>query len=104
MLLDAGESIKAVSEYLGHSDPGLTLKVYARPMPGNRDRPRQALGNSVKPCGRTVPREGPQWAQSKRMPPICAVCASQGHDRFWCYFLPWFLTASMAAAAASGSR
>lgn len=30
VLLDAGESIKAVSEYLGHSDPGLTLRVYAR--------------------------------------------------------------------------
>jgi site-specific recombinase XerC len=25
--LDAGESIKAVSEYLGQSDPGRTLKV-----------------------------------------------------------------------------
>jgi hypothetical protein len=25
VLLDAGESIKALSEYLGHSDPGLTV-------------------------------------------------------------------------------
>lgn len=27
-LLDGGESIKAVSEYLGHGDPGFTLRVY----------------------------------------------------------------------------
>ncbi|WP_229680519.1 hypothetical protein [Saccharopolyspora thermophila] len=28
MLLDQGESIKAVSEWLGHSDPSFTLKMY----------------------------------------------------------------------------
>jgi integrase len=33
VLLDAGESIKAVSEYLGHSDPGFTLRVYTHLMP-----------------------------------------------------------------------
>lgn len=27
VLLDAGENIKALAEYLGHSDPGLTLRV-----------------------------------------------------------------------------
>ena len=27
-LLDAGESIKALSEHLGHSDPGFTLRTY----------------------------------------------------------------------------
>lgn len=37
VLLDAGESIKAVSEYLGHSDPGLTLKVYAHLRPSSRE-------------------------------------------------------------------
>ena len=26
-LLDAGESIKALSEYLGHADPGFTLRT-----------------------------------------------------------------------------
>ncbi len=38
VLLDAGESIKALAEHLGHSDPGLTLKVCAphaeQPGPG----------------------------------------------------------------------
>jgi site-specific recombinase XerD len=27
VLLDAGENVKALAEYLGHSDPGLTLRV-----------------------------------------------------------------------------
>lgn len=49
VLLDSGESIKAVSEYLGHSDPGLTLKVYAHLMPSSRDRARKALGEALKP-------------------------------------------------------
>lgn len=44
-LLDAGESIKAVSEYLGHSDPGLTLRVYAHLMPSSTDRARKAIAD-----------------------------------------------------------
>lgn len=49
VLLDGGESIKAVSEYLGHSDPGLTLKVYAHLMPSSRERARKALGDALRP-------------------------------------------------------
>ncbi|WP_406130500.1 site-specific integrase [Streptomyces canus] len=49
VLLDAGESIKAVSEYLGHSDPGLTLKVYAHLLPSSRDRARNAIGRALRP-------------------------------------------------------
>ena len=43
VLLDSGESIKAVSQYLGHSDPGLTLRVYAHLMPDSRQRSKQAI-------------------------------------------------------------
>lgn len=43
VLLDAGESIKAVSEYLGHADPAMTLRVYAHLMPSSRDRTRRAV-------------------------------------------------------------
>ncbi|MER5867641.1 tyrosine-type recombinase/integrase [Kitasatospora sp. NPDC002040] len=43
VLLDAGESIRAVSDYLGHSDPALTLRVYAHLMPDSQDRARKAL-------------------------------------------------------------
>ena len=43
VLLDAGESIKALAEYLGHSDPGLTLRVYAHLMPSSQERTRKAV-------------------------------------------------------------
>ncbi|MBQ1113469.1 tyrosine-type recombinase/integrase [Streptomyces sp. C3-3] len=43
VLLDAGENIKALAEYLGHSDPGLTLRVYAHLMPSSQERTRQAV-------------------------------------------------------------
>ncbi|SCK47754.1 Site-specific recombinase XerD [Streptomyces sp. AmelKG-D3] len=33
VLLDAGESIKALSEFLGHSDPGFTLRTYTHLLP-----------------------------------------------------------------------
>ncbi|NEB94943.1 tyrosine-type recombinase/integrase [Streptomyces bauhiniae] len=42
-LLDAGENIKAVSEYMGHADPALTLRVYAHLMPDSRERARRAI-------------------------------------------------------------
>ncbi|MGW5852746.1 tyrosine-type recombinase/integrase [Streptomyces sp. NPDC055254] len=43
VLLDAGESIKALSTYLGHSDPGFTLKVYTHLMPSSQGRTRRAV-------------------------------------------------------------
>ncbi|MEV8326553.1 tyrosine-type recombinase/integrase [Kitasatospora sp. NPDC056731] len=49
ILLDAGESIKAVSEYLGHADPGLTLRVYAHLMPDSRHRARKAIEGVFNP-------------------------------------------------------
>jgi integrase len=42
-LLDAGETITALSEYLGHADPGFTLKVYTHLMPSSKQRTRQAV-------------------------------------------------------------
>lgn len=41
--LEAGTSIRAVAEYLGHSDPGFTLRVYTHLMPSSEDRARQAV-------------------------------------------------------------
>lgn len=43
VLLEAGENIKALAEHLGHSDPGLTLRVYAHPMPLSQERTRKAV-------------------------------------------------------------
>ncbi len=43
VLLDAGESIKALSEYLGHADPGFTLRTYTHLMPASAARSRGAI-------------------------------------------------------------
>ncbi|RAS25435.1 site-specific recombinase XerD [Streptomyces avidinii] len=47
VLLDAGESVKAVSQYLGHADPGLTLRVYAHLMPDSRGRTERVLNAAL---------------------------------------------------------
>jgi integrase len=43
VLLDAGESIKAVSAYLGHADAGFTLRTYTHLMPTSETRTRKAV-------------------------------------------------------------
>lgn len=43
VLLDAGESIKALSEYLGHHDPSFTLRTYTHLMPSSETRTRAAV-------------------------------------------------------------
>jgi integrase len=43
VLLDAGESIKALASYLGHSDPGFTLRVYTHLLPSSENRTRRAI-------------------------------------------------------------
>lgn len=42
-LLDAGESIKALSLYPGHADPGFILRTYAHLMPASKERTRNAI-------------------------------------------------------------
>jgi integrase len=42
-LLRDGVDIRALAEYLGHSDPAFTLRVYCHLMPGSPDRMRQAI-------------------------------------------------------------
>ncbi len=46
VLLDAGESIKAVADYLGHTDPGFTLRVYTHLLPASEDRTRRAIDSA----------------------------------------------------------
>ncbi len=62
VLLDAGESIRALSQYLGHSDPGFTLRVYAHLMPSSESRTRKAIDGVFQPSGK--PLDGPQTAQA----------------------------------------
>jgi integrase len=45
--LEHGVSIKAVSEYLGHADPGFTLRVYTHVMPTSGDKARKAVDTAL---------------------------------------------------------
>ncbi|CAL9299981.1 hypothetical protein SUDANB148_03137 [Streptomyces sp. SudanB148_2056] len=56
VLLDAGENIKALAD-LGHSDPGLTLRVYAHLMPSSQERTRKAVA-AVFDAIQTVRQDG----------------------------------------------
>lgn len=49
VLIDAGESVKAVAEYLGHADPGFTLRVYAHLLPSSEQRARAAIDLVLAP-------------------------------------------------------
>lgn len=46
VLLDAGESIKVLSEYLGRSDPGFTLRTYTHLLPSSETRTRKAIDDA----------------------------------------------------------
>ncbi|MFE4922630.1 tyrosine-type recombinase/integrase [Streptomyces sp. NPDC056661] len=48
VLLDAGESIKNLSEYLGHHDPGFTLRTYTHLMPSSERRMREAVNRAFE--------------------------------------------------------
>ena len=54
VLIDAGESVRAVADFLGHADPGFTLRVYAHLLPASEDRARRIVGDL-----RSGPRPGP---------------------------------------------
>ncbi|MCU1660197.1 MAG: Site-specific recombinase XerD, partial [Pseudonocardia sp.] len=43
ILLQAGESVVAVAEYLGHEDATLVLRTYGHLMPNSDDRMRHAI-------------------------------------------------------------
>lgn len=51
-LLDAGESITALAEYLGHSDPAFTLRTYTHLMPTSHERTRHAIEDAFTPTPR----------------------------------------------------
>ncbi|MGI5136540.1 MULTISPECIES: tyrosine-type recombinase/integrase [unclassified Streptomyces] len=62
VLLDAGESIKALSEYLGHHDPGFTLRTYTHLMPASDARTRVAVDRLFG--HEAVTGDGPGTAQT----------------------------------------
>ncbi|MFJ6606634.1 tyrosine-type recombinase/integrase [Streptomyces lydicus] len=58
VLLDAGENIKALAEYLGHSDPGFTLRTYTHLMPNSQDRARNAIDAAFSTDAQAVDDDG----------------------------------------------
>ena len=53
-----GVDIKALSEYLGHHDPGFTLRIYVHLMPDAADRMRSVIDKALSPGA-----DGPSTAQ-----------------------------------------
>jgi len=49
VLLHDGVDIKALSEYLGHHDPGFTLRIYVHLMPDAADRMRSVIDKALSP-------------------------------------------------------
>ncbi len=54
VLLDGGVSIKALAEYLGHSDPGFTLRIYAHLMPDSEARARDVVDAAFRAPAESV--------------------------------------------------
>jgi integrase len=61
VLLDAGENIKTLSHYLGHTDPGFTLRVYTHLMQSSDSRTRKAVDSLYERIGSAS--DGPETAQ-----------------------------------------
>lgn len=71
VLLDAGESVKALSEYLGHSDPGFTLRTYTHLMPSSEARTRRTIDEALAPAGARHGTHGTKEDHSG----VCPECA-----------------------------
>ncbi|WP_234341748.1 tyrosine-type recombinase/integrase [Streptomyces sp. NRRL S-646] len=81
VLLDAGESIKALSEYLGHSDPGFTLRTYTHLLPSSETRTRKAIDDVFTEAEAEADAEdeddrpGTQGTSVPPAKPMCPQCA-----------------------------
>jgi len=69
VLLDAGESIRAVVDYLGHSDPAFPLRVYTRLMPTSENRARRAVDIALGSSCVTAVLRAPHEAMSMQAAP-----------------------------------
>lgn len=59
VLLDGGVSIRALADYLGHSDPGFTLRVYSHLMPDSETRARAVIDNAHTAPAESVRNQQP---------------------------------------------
>jgi integrase len=49
--LEAGTSIRALAEYLGHADPGFALRTYTHLMPQSQDKAKRAVNDVFERLG-----------------------------------------------------
>ena len=54
VMLSGGVSIRALADYLGHADPGFTLRTYAHLMPDDEDRARSVVDAALGPRADSV--------------------------------------------------
>ncbi|MGW5723642.1 hypothetical protein ACWEVP_46255 [Amycolatopsis sp. NPDC003865] len=80
--LASGVSVKELAEYLGHHDPGYTLRIYTHLVPSSHRRAREAADGIFKPRRTRAARlENPETAgqpqnlQIHRSDPIWPTCA-----------------------------
>jgi integrase len=66
VLLDHGVSIKAVAEWLGHTDPAFTLATYTHLMPSSDDKTKQAVTDAYGQQDGPAVSDGPATAQDDR--------------------------------------
>lgn len=67
VLLDQGESIKAVAEWLEHSDPSFTLKTYTHLMPSSDERTKGVIDSLYSRRDANRDPDGPYKAQEDQM-------------------------------------
>jgi integrase len=58
IVLEAGETIQKLADWLGHSDPAFTLRTYVHFLPNAGSRGMQALGAWLRPTGESGPNGG----------------------------------------------
>lgn len=83
VVLANGEDIKTLAAYLGHSDPGFTLRVYTHLIPGRDDKMRGTIDSLLE--GGRRPRVGPQnsgWSkcQVEAVTALQVRLLSEGRD------------------------
>jgi integrase len=58
LMLEAGETVPTVAEYLGHATPAVTMTIYAHAVPGSKKRAAERLGSilrSARPAAEPTP-------------------------------------------------
>ena len=77
VVLDGGESVKALSEYQGHADPGFTLRTYIHLSPSSEARTKPRDGRSGCLTG-IRPSDGP----ARTRPALMAFDSWKDRHRF----------------------